>query len=84
MIIEAIMDALKSLILFVIGLLPAGPDLSFVTDWMQPFVAVLRSVNQFLHLPTIAVCLLAIFVCYNARLIWSIVMWVVRKIPGVS
>lgn len=84
MVIKILMDMLKALILFVIGLLPKLPDLSFLTKYIESFVAVIKSVNRFISVPTLGLCFLAIFACYNARAIWSIIMWVVRKIPGVS
>lgn len=84
MVIKVLMDMLKALILFVIGLLPKFPDLSFLNKYIDSFISVIRSVNRFVSVPTIGLCFLAIFACYNARAIWSIIMWVVRKIPGVS
>lgn len=84
MVIMLIMDLLKALILFVISLFPTFPSTSFVSGFMPQFKTVIRSVNQFISVPMVGTCLLAIFLCYNARAIWSIIMWVVRKIPGVE
>ncbi len=84
LVLQLIMDALKALIIFVIGLFPPLPDLSFLNTYIDSFVSVIKSLNQFVSVPTIGICFLAIFACYHARAIWSIIMWVVRKIPGVS
>lgn len=84
MVVVAIMDLLKKLILFIIGLFPDFPSMSFVREYIDTFVSVMKTLNRFISIPTLGVCLLAIIICYNARAIWSIVMWVIRKIPGVE
>lgn len=84
MVIKLIMEAIKAVILFVIGLFPTLPTLDFVPKWVETFFEMLLYINRFVSLPVLGLCLTAIFVCYNLRLIWSIIMWVVRKIPGVS
>jgi hypothetical protein len=84
LIIEILMDMLKALILFVLDLLPELPDMPFVDKYIDSFVWAIRSVNQFVSVPVVGFCFLAILACYNVRAIWSIIMWVIRKIPGVS
>lgn len=84
MVIMAIMDLLKTFLLFIIGLFPEFPKLSFIQPFIDTFFYVVRLVDRFISVPTLGVCFVAIIICYNARAIWSIVMWVVRKIPGVS
>jgi len=84
MIIKLIMELLKVLILFVISLFPTLPSAGFVSGFIPQFRTLVVSVNRFISVPMVGTCLLTIFLCYNARAIWSILMWVVRKIPGVS
>lgn len=84
MVVEAIMNMLKKLILFIIGLFPTFPSLSFLREYIDTFVSVVKSVNQFISIPTLGACFMAILLCYNARAVWSIIMWVIRKIPGVQ
>ncbi len=84
MVIEAILNLLKKLLLFVIGLFPDFPSMSFIKPYIDSFVSVVKSMSQFVSVPVLGVCLMAILLCYNARAIWSIIIWVVRKIPGVS
>lgn len=84
MILQAILSVLKALILFVIGLFPKLPDVSFIRGYVVPFVELARSVNMVLDVKVVGSCLTLILLVYNARAIWSIIVWAVRKIPGVS
>lgn len=84
MILELIMNAIKAVILFVISLFPTFPEMDFITKWVNYFGDMLLYINRFISLPVLGICLVTILVCYNLRLIWSIIIWVVRKIPGVS
>lgn len=84
MLLRLLMELLKLFLLFIIGLVPKFPDMSFVSEWMDPLMELLRSTNRFINLPVLGGCVLTILFFYNVRFIWSIIMWVVRKIPGVS
>jgi len=84
MILELIMDAIKAVILFVISLFPTLPAMYFIKDWVNYFGELLLFVNRFVYLRVLGICLITILICYNLRLIWSIIIWVLRKIPGVS
>ena len=50
MILQAVLDVLKALILFVIGLFPKLPDVSFIRGYVSSFVELARSVNMVLDL----------------------------------
>lgn len=84
MIIELIFDMLKALILFIISLFPTFPSTTFINEFIPQFKTLIQSVNRFISVPMVGICFMAILLCYNARAIWSIVMWVIRKLPGVS
>jgi len=84
MILELIMDAIKAVILFVIRLFPTLPEMNFIKEWVSYFGELLLFVNRFVYLRVLGICLITILICYNLRLIWSIIIWVLRKIPGVS
>lgn len=84
MILELIMDAIKAVILFVISLFPTLPAMDFIKEWVNYFGELLLFVNRFVYLRVLGICLITILICYNLRLIWSIIIWVLRKIPGVS
>lgn len=84
MIVEFVMELLKSFFLFILSLFPKLPDLSFISEFISDFMEIVTSVNRFISVPTMGVCFIALFACYNVRAIWSVVMWVIRKIPGVS
>ena len=84
MILELIMDAIKAVILFVIRLFPTLPEMNFIKEWVNYFGELLLFVNRFVYLRVLGICLITILICYNLRLIWSSIIWVLRKIPGVS
>lgn len=84
MIVEGILNLLKILVLFVLSLFPDLPDTEFVSGFFEPIVDVINSANVWIDVPTVSLCFVLILLCYNARAIWSVVMWVIRKIPGVS
>ncbi len=83
MIVEAIFNLLKLVILLVIGLFPDIPSLGSSSS-VNPLFDVLRAVNSFVSVPLVGFCVAALFVFLNADFLWSIIMWVVRKIPGVE
>ena len=84
MIVKLLMELLKALILFVLSLFPRLPDFAFMRDYVQSFVDLIHAANLAVSIPVVGTCLLLIIICYNLRAVWSVIMWVVRKIPGVS
>lgn len=84
MIVEAILGLLKTFLLFIIGLFPALPDMSGFFTYLTPLSNVINKVGMFIDLSVFSACMAIIFIVYNARALWALVMWVVRKIPGVS
>lgn len=84
MIIEGIMNIFKALILFVVSLFPTLPDFSFIADLLLPILEIVKLTNYFISIPVVVTCVLALLLVYNARFLWSIVVWVLRKIPGVD
>ena len=40
--------------------------------------------DLFVSMKTVSRCLLVILIVYNIKFGWSILMWIIRKIPGVS
>lgn len=84
MILEAIFNLIKSLVLFVVGLFPAMPDLSFLSQSLQSVINVLSSINSFVSVSLVAWCFFTLILFMNMEFIWSVIMWVIKKIPGVS
>lgn len=78
------MELLKLLILGIIALLPVLPDMSGVVSAISALSSVISAVDKWVDVRVVAVCIGVILAAYSVRFIWSIVMWVVRKIPGVS
>jgi hypothetical protein len=82
MIIEAILNVLVSLLLGVIGLFPSFPHIRF--DFLDGVVRVLSLADTFVSLGVLSVCFAVVLVLQNAHVIWGVIMWVVRKIPGLE
>ena len=51
---------------------------------VAPVARVLGAVDHFVDLGVVAACVAALFVFANVEFIWGIIMWVIRKIPGVE
>lgn len=84
MILEFIFNLLFALANFIVGLFPAFPSFSGLNTSLSPLLYVLRMVNMFISIKLIGSCLMIILVVYNIKFVWSILMWIFRKIPGVS
>lgn len=84
MIIEGILNLLKALLMFLLGLFPTLPTFSDSGGFLTSLSNAISYANYFFHLDVVVSCLVLCFVVSNARAIWALVMWVVRKIPGVS
>lgn len=84
MIVELIMDLLKFFLLLIIGLFPKLPDMSWLTGLITPVISVIAKLDSFVDVGTLGLCILILLLFSSADLIWGVIMWVVRKIPGVS
>lgn len=84
MIIEAILNLVKSFLLFLIGLFPTLPTFIDNSSYLSSLSNVLGYANYFVVLDVAIGCLVICFVVMNIKFIWGAIMWVVRKIPGVS
>jgi len=85
MILEALINIFRAIALFIIGLIP---QLHWVGNWMNtsldPLFDVILSANMFINVPVMVGCFLSIIVVSNAQFLWSLLMWAIRKIPGVN
>lgn len=84
MITQALCDVFYWIAGFFIGILPQFPSFDGLYINLQPLLTALLQINTFVDLKVLQTCLLIILVVYNIKFLWSIVMWIVRKIPGVS
>lgn len=84
MIIEFLCEPLILLAEFLVRLFPAFPRFDNLAVTLGPVAYTIRFVDMFISLKTVSACLLVILVVYNIKFGWSILMWVLRKIPGVS
>lgn len=78
------MNLLKFFLLFIIGLFPKLPDMSWLTGLITPVVSVIAKLDNFVDVGTLGLCVLVLLLFSGADLIWGVIMWVIRKIPGVS
>ncbi len=84
MILEFIMNIIKAFLLFIISLFPVLPDMTSFINLIAPIVEVLAQVNHLIDIRVLSACLVAMILMANAELIWGVIMWVIRKIPGVT
>lgn len=84
MITQLLCDLFFWLADFFVGLLPTFPSFSGLRQSQGPTLAMIAEIGRFLDLRTLSVCLLLVLIVYNIRFVWSLIMWIVRKIPGVS
>ncbi|MDD3022269.1 MAG: hypothetical protein PHX61_15035, partial [Alphaproteobacteria bacterium] len=78
MIIQALLDLIKAFILFVIGLFPTLPEAQFDSLFahLAPVADVINTADMFIDISVCVACVGIIFLVYNARAIWSLIMWV--------
>lgn len=84
MIIEGICNIFFGVAYFLLSMLPRFPSFENINVSLSPVFWVIRFVNLFISVKTVSACLLLILVIYNIKFIWSVFMWLIRKIPGVS
>ena len=84
MIVQFLCEPLILLAEFLVGLFPAFPRFDNLAVSLSPIAYIIRFVGLFINLKTVSRCLLVILVVYNIKFGWSILMWVIRKIPGMS
>jgi hypothetical protein len=82
MIVEVVYGIITSLIIGIINLFPKIPAID--TSGLDGIFNVLSLLDTFVSLRVVSVCFVVVFVFMNAQIIWGIIMWVVRKIPGVE
>ena len=73
MILEFVMNLLKVFLLAVIGLFPALPSMDWLIGGIDPVFEVIGLVDHVVSIRTLALCFGVL-----------LVVWVIRKIPGVS
>lgn len=84
MILQFLCEPLILLAEFLVGLFPAFPRFDSLTVTLNPIAYVIRFLDLFVSMQMVSRCLLIILIIYNIKFGWSILMWVIRKIPGVS
>lgn len=84
MIIEGILNVIKTFLLFLVSLFPELPTISNESTYLESLADAIKLANMFCNLSVVLGCIGICFVVYNIKAVWSMVMWVVRKIPGVN
>ena len=84
MILQFLAEPLIDLAEFLVGLFPAFPRFDSLAVTLDPVAYVIRFMDLFVSMKTVSRCLLVILIVYNIKFGWSILMWIIRKIPGVS
>ena len=84
MILQFLCEPLIVLAEFLIGLFPAFPRFDSLATALDQIAYLIRFLDLFISMQTVSRCLLVILIVYNIKFGWSILMWILRKIPGVS
>ena len=84
MLLQFLCEPLILLAEFLLGLFPAFPRFDSLAVTLDPVAYVIRFMDLFVSMKTVSRCLLVILIVYNIKFGWSILMWIIRKIPGVS
>ena len=84
MIIELFFNIFFALAHFLINLVPKFPSFNGLNMSMSPLLYVVKFVNMFISVSLLSRCVIIVLVVYNLKFVWSILMWLIRKIPGVS
>ena len=82
MILEAILTAIKYLLYGIIALVPTMPTVTL--NALDGVFQVLSVADLFINIVVFGNCLVILIVALNIELIWAVITWVVRKIPGVG
>lgn len=84
MILQLLCEPFIVLAEFLVGLFPSFPRFDALTTVLDPIAYVIRFLDMFISMQMVSRCLLIILIVYNIKFGWSILMWVIRKIPGLS
>ena len=84
MILELFCNIFFALEHFLINLFPKFPSFDGLNASMSPLLYVVKFVNMFISVSLLSRCMIILLIVYNLKFVWSILMWLIRKIPGVS
>ena len=84
MIIELFCNIFFALAHFLINLFPKFPSFNGLNASMSPLLYMVKFVNMFISVSLLSRCMIILLIVYNLKFVWSILMWLIRKIPGVS
>lgn len=68
----------------IVSIFPQFPSFEQMNIDLSPMFSVIRLANTFINVSLLGICLTVVLFVYNIKFVWSIIMWLVRKIPGVS
>lgn len=84
MIVECLCIVFFGLANLLLGILPTFPSFETLNVSIASVLYVFGLVNNFVSVSLLGNCLLIILIVCNIRFVWSILMWLVRKIPFIS
>ena len=82
MIIEAIFNAIAFIVIGIVNLFPTIPAID--TSFLSGFFRILSLLDTFVSLRILSACMVIVFIFMNIQTVWNVIMWVVRKLPGVN
>lgn len=85
MIIEAILNLLKTVITTVFGILPNIPSFDSATSSITEFFDLIFSncglIGVFVNVNTLKICVPIILIIWNFEHIYKLTLWIIKKIP---
>lgn len=84
MILEFLCNILFGLAHFFLNLFPKFPSFENLNVSLGPVFYVIKFLNMFVDVRVVSTGLLIVLIVYNIKFVWSVLMWLIRKIPGVS
>lgn len=84
MILEFLCNIIFALAFLFVKLIPKFPSFQKLNVSLSPLFYIIKLINMFIPIQVLGSCLLMVLVVYNIKFVWSILMWLIRKIPGVS
>ena len=82
MIIQALLSAIRFLVIALISLLPPIPTIRL--DFLDGVFQLLSLTDLLVDVRVLASCIAVLLFVMNIQFFWGLIMWVVRKIPGVG
>lgn len=84
MVVEMILSLFFSIVSGLIYLVPSFSIPAGMSTAISSVFSLIATVGFFIPLGTLFACMVVMLAVYNIQIIWGLIHWVIRKIPGLS